>query len=139
VGSSTPTPTAAPGASSTPKPTTTPTATPKPTATPSPTPGPTYTYKNGTYPTTGTYTVPGATETIGISLTITNDVITATSATNMANIGESDFYQNDFISRYSSFVIGRPLASISLGKIGASSLTPNGFNNAAAKIRTMAH
>jgi hypothetical protein len=134
TGSRTPTPT--PGTTTTPKPTATPTPTSAPT--PTPTPPPTYTYRNGTYSTTAAYTVPGYTETVGVSLTITNDSITATSATNMSNNGESSFYQNDFISKYSSSVVGKKLATLSLGKIGASSLTPNGFNAAVAKIRVMA-
>ncbi|MCW1907929.1 MAG: hypothetical protein KIH63_001140 [Candidatus Saccharibacteria bacterium] len=95
-------------------------------------------YKNGTYTATGSYSTPESTETISISLTVENDVVTATSAQNTAKDRESKEYQADFISGYKAQVIGKALASLNLGNVSGSSLTPIGFNNAVAKIRTQA-
>jgi hypothetical protein len=113
------------------------TPTPQP-ATPSPSPAVKTKYKNGTYSATGSYSTPENTESISISVTIENDVITAASAQNTAKDRESKEYQADFISGYKAKVIGKALASLNLGNVSGSSLTPIGFNNAIAKIRTQA-
>src|ERR1700722_17691610 len=42
------------------------------------------TYKNGTYSATGSYDSPGGTESITVSVTVQNGVVTATSATSGA-------------------------------------------------------
>lgn len=112
-------------------------------ATTSPTPSPapaaaTTKYKNGTYTASGSYSTPESTESITITVTVENDVVTATSAQNTAKDRESKDWQGDFISGYKSQVVGRALASLNLGKVSGSSLTPTGFNNAIAKIRTQA-
>gem|GEM_PF-2885074 len=134
--SASPTPTASTTATlSTPKPT----STPAPTPTPTPSPTPTATFRDGTYSAVGSYATNGFTEKIGISLTISGGVITATSATNMAVNPTSKNYQNDFIANYKPYVIGRSISSLSLGKVATSSLTPNGFNAATSSIKLQAN
>lgn len=93
-------------------------------------------YKNGTYEADVTYKAPDQlTHPIHVSLTITNDVVTASNVTfgPEAN-GTSDVRQKSFAAAYKSVVIGKPLASISLSRVGGSSLTTNAFNDAKAKI-----
>ena len=114
------------------------TETSSPTTTPSPAPAATTKYKNGTYTASGSYSTPESTESISITVTIENDIVTATSAQNTAKDRESKEWQGDFISGYKSQVVGKAIASLSLGKVSGSSLTPTGFNNAIAKIRTQA-
>lgn len=146
-GSPTATPAAKPGttktATPTPAPSTTavrtPTPTPRPaTPVPTPTPTPAGGYRDGTYTVVGSYVADGSTEKIGITLTLSGGIVTATSATNMAGNNTSRTYQNDFIANYRPSVVGRSLSTLYLGKVATSSLTPNGFNKAATAIKALA-
>jgi len=116
----------------------TPTPTTTPTPKPSPSPTPHYTYRDGTYSADGTFDTPAGIETIGITLVISKDKVVDTSAVDKASNPTSQSYTNDFINNFRSYVIGKSLSSLSLGKISSASLTPNGFNNAAASIRSQA-
>jgi uncharacterized protein with FMN-binding domain len=95
-------------------------------------------YKNGTYSAVGTYTSPEGQENITVSVTLKNGVIVATSATNGAHDGTSRRYQNMFIGGYQALVVGKSIDSVSLDRVSGSSLTPAGFNNALAQIKTQA-
>lgn len=140
----TPTPSLTPSASvpTTPVPTiiTTPTpvaATPVVTATP--TPALSYVYRNGIYTAIGSYSVPGhGSEKITVTVTITNDAISASTVTAGANNQESLDFQSAFIGGYKPYVIGKSVSTLSLGRISGASLTPKGFNSALAQIRTQA-
>lgn len=111
---------------------------PTPAPAPPPPPPPTYQYRNGTYYAEGPHSTPAGTERIGIYITVNNDVVTATNATNLAANGTSRAYQSDFIANYSGQVVGKQLSSLNLGKIAGASLTTNGFNTAASAIRSQA-
>jgi hypothetical protein len=127
---------------STPSPTPTPTPSPSPTPSPTPTPPPTptYTYKDGNYSAIGTFTAPGVTNHLNVSVTIAKDVITSSSVTVPSGTDPtSTNYDNNFIANYKPYVTGKSLATLTLSKIASASLTPNGFNNALAQIRTAAH
>ncbi len=115
-----------------------PSSSPSPSPSPPPPPPPVYAYRNGTYTANGNFNTPGGTETIGITLVISNDVITSTSATNGATNSTSIYYTNIFISNYKSLVVGKKLKGLSLSKVSSASLTPIGFNNAANAIRSQA-
>jgi len=95
-------------------------------------------YKNGNYSATGSYDSPGGTENVSVSLTLTNDIITNVSVTSGAYDRRSQSYQNIFIANYKQYVIGKNIASVNLGKISSSSLTPIGFNDALLKIKAQA-
>ena len=130
--STTPTSTAAQG----PTPPT-PSPTPPPT-TPPPPPPPTYTYKNGTYSVVGNYSAPSGREPLGVTLVINNDVISDSTVVAMSSNGTSKYYQDDFVLKYKSMVVGKKLSEVFLNKVSISSLTPTGFNNAVITIRTAA-
>ena len=95
-------------------------------------------YKDGTYSATGSYNSPGGPDQLGVTVTISNDVIADVSVTSGAGDRTSQRYQNMFISSYKQFVVGQDISSLNLGKISGSSLTPIGFNDALAKIKTQA-
>jgi hypothetical protein len=95
-------------------------------------------YKNGTYSATGSYMSPGGEEQVGVTLTLANDIITAVSVTPGAYDRTSARYQDRFISGYKTYVIGKNIAKVNLGIISGSSLTPEGFNDALAQIKTQA-
>ncbi len=122
--------------SSSPSPTSSPTPAPEPAPSPQPVAS---RFRDGTYNDVGTYTIPtGNTESLGVTLVLSSDVIVDSSVTNMAKDPRSVSYQNDFIAAYKSFVIGKKIDEVSLTKVSGSSLTTIGFNNATDKIEASA-
>ena len=95
-------------------------------------------YKDGTYTATGSYLSPGGEDQIGVTLTVKNDIVTAVSVNPMAGDNTSARYQQMFVSGYKTYVIGKNLSTLNVGKVSRSSLTPRGFNDAVAQIRTQA-
>ena len=95
-------------------------------------------YKDGTYTATGTYAVPEGSEQITVTLTVTNDIVVESSVVNDANEGDSRKYQSRFANSYKVQVVGKDIDDIRLSRVSGSSLTPNGFNAALAKIKTQA-
>lgn len=96
------------------------------------------TYQDGTYQATGGYMTPAGSETIAISVTLQDGVITDTSAINKATDAEAKQNQQDFIDNYKQKVIGKKLSQVSLDRVSGSSLTSQGFNNAIQQIRNKA-
>jgi len=98
----------------------------------------TTTYKDGTYTATGSYQTPGGTESIGVTVTLSGDMITDASVTQNASGGEAEEYQSAFAGGFKSLVVGKKIEDVSLTRVAGSSLTPNGFNNAIAAIESQA-
>ena len=71
-------------------------------------------------------------------MTLQNDIITSVSATPIANDGTSRRYQAKFISGYQQYVLGKNIADVNLTTVSGSSLTPRGFDDALAQIKTQA-
>ncbi len=95
-------------------------------------------YKDGTYSSQGSYGSPAGTESIGVSVTLKNDIVVSSSVTNEAGDHTSSRYQNMFIGSYQPYVVGKKISTINLGVVGGSSLTPAGFNQALQKIEAQA-
>ncbi len=89
---------------------------------------------NGTYQATGSYDSPGGTEAVKVSLTLSNDVVTAASVQSETNDPTAAAYQSYFISGYKSQVVGKKVSDIKLTNVAGSSLTSQGFNEALANI-----
>lgn len=109
-----------------------------PVVTPAVVPVATSPYKDGTYATTGSYDSPAGMERIGVSITLSNGVVQNATVTNEATDRTSSRYQNMFISGYQQYVVGKSIPNLSLGRVSGSSLTPIGFNQAVAKIKSQA-
>lgn len=129
-----------------PSPTTT-TPTPTPSTTPTapvvqPTPAPTAaksTYTDGTYSVTSAYRVPeAAPQSIGVKVTLKNDIVTDVVLTEMATDETSREYQDVFAAGYKTFAVGMNIADIQLSRVSGASLTSRGFNDALAAIKKSA-
>lgn len=92
-------------------------------------------YKNGTYSATASYATPGGMESIELTVTIENGVITKTELAQKATDRESKQYQAAFASGYASLVVGKSVNEVSLSRVAGSSLTSNGFNSALDSIK----
>jgi uncharacterized protein with FMN-binding domain len=95
-------------------------------------------YKDGTFNATGSYDSPGGKESLQVSLTLSNDVVTASSVISQANDPTATSYQTLFISGYKSRVIGKSISSIKLTNVSGSSLTSQGFDDALKQIENQA-
>ncbi len=95
-------------------------------------------YKNGTYSSLGSYLSPGGEEEISLTLTLKDDTVTEATVVSHAIRPESKIYQGKFISGFKTLVVGKKIGTISLDKVSGSSLTPKGFADALAKIKTQA-
>ena len=95
-------------------------------------------YKNGTYSVVASYDSPADMQEMGVSLTLKGDIIVDSTVTNMANERTSQRYQQAFIGGYKSYVIGKNIDSVNLDVVSGASLTPIGFNDAIAQIKSKA-
>ncbi len=117
------------------------TPTPTPTKAPTPTtPSVAHKYKNGTYNAVGSYgTEDNLTESIGVTLTVTNDTVSSVSIETMADNSDSLKWQLRFKSGISSAVVGKSLDyAATIGKVNGSSDTPKGFRSAVNQIKSKA-
>ncbi len=95
----------------------------------------TSTYDDGTYSATGSYLSPGGRESIELSVTIKDGVITETTLVKKATDAEAMQYQEQFADNYKELVVGKKIGDVSLSRVAGSSLTSNGFNNALDQIK----
>ncbi len=96
------------------------------------------TYADGTYAATGDYMSPAGSEEVKVSLTLKSGVITDATYEGTATMGKSQKFQAAFGEGYKEQVVGKSIDSLSLGIVNGSSLTPMGFMDAVAKIKTEA-
>jgi hypothetical protein len=92
-------------------------------------------YADGTYDAQGSYTSPGGNETVGVSLTLADGVITDVTVTPESENPTGQQYQGRFASGISGEVVGKPLDEIDVTKVSGSSLTSGGFNDAVETIK----
>jgi uncharacterized protein with FMN-binding domain len=95
-------------------------------------------FKDGEYSVVGEYTSPGGKESINVTLTLKDGVVTASEVKSNATLPISMKMQGDFIEHYQPMVVGKNIADLKLDKVSGSSLTPKGFNDALEKIKTQA-
>jgi uncharacterized protein with FMN-binding domain len=93
-------------------------------------------YKDGTYTESATYQAPDGSEQIDVTVTLENDTITAVSVVSHGTGGPSESYQSEFADGISGAVVGKDIDSISVDKVGGSSLTSGGFSKAIEAIKT---
>ena len=92
-------------------------------------------YKDGEYTAEGGYISPGGPQKVGVTVTLSNDVITAVSVDTSQTKGPSVEYQGKFAGGISDVVVGKNIDDIDVDKVSGSSLTSGGFNEAIEKIK----
>jgi uncharacterized protein with FMN-binding domain len=95
-------------------------------------------YKDGTYNATGSYESPGGTQSITISVTLKDGVITDSSATEGANDPTAKQHQDEFVGGYKQQIVGKKIDNVRLSRVSGSSLTSQGFNSAIDQIKRQA-
>lgn len=94
------------------------------------------TYADGIYTASGSYSSPGGTESVTITLTLTGDIITSASGVGDATSPPSSQYQAKFVDNFASLIVGKDIDEVSLDKVAGSSLTSGGFNAAVETIKS---
>ncbi|MCK6081132.1 FMN-binding protein [Microbacterium sp. EYE_5] len=92
-------------------------------------------YTDGTYTADGSYQTPESVETISVTITLESDVVTDVEVTGDPQARESQQYQGEFIGGIADEVVGKNIDDIQVDRVGGSSLTSGGFNQALEKIR----
>ena len=92
-------------------------------------------YTDGTYTESGSYQAPSGTESVEVTVTLAGNVISDVTVTGDATDPQAKRYQSDFIDGISSAVVGKNIDEISVDKVGGSSLTSGGFNDAIDAIK----
>jgi uncharacterized protein with FMN-binding domain len=95
-------------------------------------------FKNGEYEAEGMYKSPGGDESIGVKLTLKDNIITDVTVESKATKPLSVQFQEKFISGFKELVVGKEIDDVQLDKVAGSSLTPKGFNEAIEKIKAEA-
>jgi uncharacterized protein with FMN-binding domain len=96
------------------------------------------TYADGTYTAEGSYATPESVESITVTVTLENDIVTDVEVTGDPQKRESVQYQGQFIGGIADVVVGEDLADISVSRVAGSSLTSAGFNQAIEAIKAEA-
>ena len=95
-------------------------------------------YKDGTFTQTAPYQTPGGQETVTVTATLKSGTVTAVTVSGSEGTPNSKHYVEAFKAGVSGEVVGKKIAGLKVGAIAGSSLTPNGFNAAVAKIAAAA-
>ncbi|MFK4836222.1 hypothetical protein ACI3KY_10885 [Microbacterium sp. ZW T2_14] len=95
-------------------------------------------YADGTYTADGSYATPESVETIAVTVTLEDDVITAVEVTGDPQKRESEQYQGQFIGGIADVVVGQDIDDVQVSRVAGSSLTSGGFNDAIETIKSEA-
>ncbi|KHK98506.1 hypothetical protein LK09_05830 [Microbacterium mangrovi] len=95
-------------------------------------------YRNGSYTATGTYHTPQSVEKVTVTLTLDRDTVTAVRVTGDPQTSETVHYQGEFVAGISQAVVGKKIEELAVTRVGGSSLTSAGFNDALAAIEAQA-
>ncbi|MCU1412108.1 MAG: FMN-binding protein [Rhodoglobus sp.] len=93
------------------------------------------TYTDGTYTESADYQAPSGTETVDVTLTLADNVITDVQVTGHATDPEAKLHQGQFAGGIAGVVVGKNIDEIQVDKVGGSSLTSGGFNAAVDLIK----
>lgn len=92
-------------------------------------------YADGTYTETGEYQAPSGTESVEVTVTLAGNDITDVEVVGDATDAQAKRYQSEFVDGIGDVVVGKNIDEISVDKVGGSSLTSGGFNEAIAAIK----
>lgn len=96
------------------------------------------TYEDGTYTAEGSYQTPESVETISVTLTLADGVVTDVEVTGDPKARETEQYQGAFIDGISEEVEGKSIDELNVTRVAGSSLTSGGFNAAVDDIKKQA-
>lgn len=93
------------------------------------------TYTDGSYTASADYQSPNGTESVEVTITLADDVVSAVQVVGSGDNPDSRRYQGMFIDNIASVVVGKEIDSLAVDKVAGSSLTSGGFNDAVEAIK----
>ena len=96
------------------------------------------TYADGTYTADGSYATPESVESISVTITLEDDIVTDVEVAGNPQKRESEEYQSKFIGGIASVVVGQDIDDLQVSRVAGSSLTSGGFNDAIETIKAEA-
>ncbi|GGK91225.1 hypothetical protein GCM10007382_09160 [Salinibacterium xinjiangense] len=93
------------------------------------------TYADGTYTESGSYQSPNGTETVDVTITLGNGIVTDVTVVGKGESRDSQRYQGEFINGIAAEVVGKNIDTLKVSKVAGSSLTSGGFNSAVDTIK----
>lgn len=93
------------------------------------------TYTDGSYTESADYQSPNGTESVEVTITLADDVVSAVQVVGSGDNPDSRRYQGMFIDNIASVVVGKEIDSLAVDKVAGSSLTSGGFNDAVEAIK----
>ena len=97
--------------------------------------GTTGTYVDGAYTESGDYTAPSGAETVEVTVTLADGIITDVTVVGDATDPTAQNRQGQFIAGIAAIVEGKNIDELDVQKVGGSSLTSSGFNAAIDAIK----
>ncbi len=95
-------------------------------------------YADGSYTAEGSYATPESVETISVTVSLQDDVITDVQVEGQPTRAESEQYQGQFIGGIRDVVVGKDIDEVSVSRVAGSSLTSGGFTQALDAIKAEA-
>jgi hypothetical protein len=96
------------------------------------------TYKDGEYTEQGAYNSPGGPELISVDLTIKSNAVSAVVVKTVKADPTATQYEKLFEQGISKAIVGKQINELNVSRVGGSSLTSMGFNDALDKIKSSA-
>lgn len=93
------------------------------------------TYADGTYTESGSYQSPNGTETVDVTITLGDGIVTDVEVVGQGESRDSQRYQGEFIDGIAAEVVGKDIDTLTVSKVAGSSLTSGGFNSAVDAIK----
>jgi uncharacterized protein with FMN-binding domain len=95
-------------------------------------------YADGDYSAEGDYVSPAGPSTVLVEITIQNDSVAAVTVTPEQTDPTAKGFQTQFANGIADIIVGRDIDILAVTRVGGSSLTSGGFNDALAKIKAEA-
>lgn len=92
-------------------------------------------YADGSYTADGDYVANSGPESVTVTLTLENDIVTAVSVEGHASDPQAQSFQSRFSSGIAEAVVGVDIDLLEVHRVAGSSLTSGGFNDAVQKIK----
>jgi uncharacterized protein with FMN-binding domain len=96
------------------------------------------TYADGTYTADGEYVSPAGPSKVTVEITLADDIVTGVTVTPLSSDPSAKGFQTQFADGIAAIVEGQDIDTLSVSRVGGSSLTSGGFDDAIEKIKAEA-
>lgn len=95
-------------------------------------------YADGTYSATGDYISPAGPSQVTVEITLQDDAVADVVVTPLSTDATAKGFQTQFADGIADVIVGRDIDTLEVSRVGGSSLTSGGFNDALEQIKAEA-